>query len=142
MPKAGAAVFFRLINSPATWRRSIPPPPYMKVLRWILFLPAAFICTAIPQLVAAGVAQNLKVWIAVVVMVPFNAIAIAMGLLALKTAPNRRVGFWIFVPLFLACEIYSVSKQGPPMSLGEWICRGLVDIGLLVGLIGSGFSDN
>jgi hypothetical protein len=112
----------------------------MKALRWLAFIPVGFAATGIGQLGAAYVANAVHPWIAAWGICFLGVFIIPLGMVSVTIAPQKKVGLWLFLPLFLVFEFVNFTKSDAPAFTGiELFCRIVCDMMLVLGMVGAAF---
>ena len=108
----------------------------MLILRWILFLPALLLVTAVVQLIGGVVGEQGPWWIWFFVYASFGWYASAA--VVFKTSlicPKPKIGSLMFLGVFIVAELIGYSKGFSTRPALENIIRGGIDLGVIGALV-------
>ena len=105
------------------------------VLRWIVFLPVAFVLIVVAQLVTMLLSEMMSWWNFVPLILIFGALISFSSVVPVRIAPHRVVGAAILLTIFVLLEAIALVSSFSSMSTYSFVVRLYVDVLVIVGAV-------
>ncbi len=106
---------------------------FLKIIRWIFFLPLAAILTAIAQTVTMLIAENMHWYFSVSLLLILSFIFVFTTYMPGRIAPNHKLGAVLILVVITALEIWHLSSSISEYSQFAIIARLYTDFILILG---------
>ena len=106
---------------------------FLKIIRWIFFLPLAAILTAIAQTVTMVIAENMHWYFSVSLLLILSFIFVFTTYMPGRIAPNHKLGAVLILVVITALEIWHLSSSISEYSQFTIIARLYTDFILILG---------
>lgn len=106
---------------------------FLKIIRWIFFLPLAAILTAIAQTVTMVIADNMHWYFSVSLLLILSIIFVLTTYMPGRIAPNHKLGAVLILVVITALEIWHLSSSISEYSQFAIVARLYTDFILILG---------